>query len=151
MKKVNQERQDYVLVYPATIVPEGTGFVVNFRDLENVFTEAESYQDALLKAQEVLDILLLDMAQDDLPIPDSSPCQSGEVNITVSPEVAVPVLLHRLRMARDLSMADVAKTMGVTYQSYQQIEAGKNITLRSLKRAAAAMGAIVEIRLHTSV
>ena len=129
--------QELSLVYAAKITPSGDGFTVTFRDLDNVFTEGDTYEEAMFNAQEVLDILLLNMAQD-----------GHEIPITVSPEVAVPVLLHKLREVRHYSMADVARSMGVSYQNYQQIEAGKNITLKSLKRAAAAMGAIVEIKFY---
>lgn len=140
--------QELTLIYPAKIKPEGDGYVVTFRDLENIFTEADTYEEALFNAQEVLDLLLLEMSQDDLPISEPSTCRKGEVPITVSPEVTVPILLHKLRVERHFSMTKVAKTMGVSYQNYQQIESGKNITLRSLKKAAAALGAIVEIKFH---
>jgi antitoxin HicB len=140
--------QELSLVYPAKISPEEGGFVVSFRDLKNVFTEGDTYEEALFNAQEVLDLLLEDMTQDEIEIPSPSPCRKDEVLITVSPEVAVPVLLHKLRIVRHYTMADVARTMGVSYQNYQQIESGKNITLRSLKKAASALGAIVEIKLH---
>lgn len=140
--------QEYSLKYAAKITPEDDGFVVTFRDLKNVFSEGDTYEEAIFNAQEVLDLLLLDMAQDDFDIPDPTPCHKGEVPINVSPEVAVPVLLHKLRKKRHYSLTDVARSMGVSYQNYQQIETGKNITLKSLKRAAAALGAIVEIKLH---
>ena len=140
--------QEDSLVYSAKIVPDNGGFVVTFRDLENVFTEGDTYEEALFNAQEVLDLLLLEMAKDDSDIPNPSLCRKDEVPITVSPEVAVPVLLHKLRTKKHYTMAAVARSMGVSYQSYQQIEAGKNITLKSLKRAAAALGATVEIKLH---
>lgn len=134
------------LSYAAKIIPDKNGYVVTFRDLENIFSEGDTYEETVFHAREVLDLLLLDMAQDDLSIPDPTQPQKGEVLIAVSPEVAVPVLLHKLRKQRHYSMTDVANSMGVSYQNYQQIEAGKNITLKSLKKAAAALGAIVEIK-----
>ena len=137
------------LVYAAKITPDKGGYVVTFRDLENIFTEGDTYEEALFNAQEVLDLLLLDMTQEDRDIPDPSLCGKDEIPIAVSPEVAAPVLLHKLRNARHYTMSKVARTMGVSYQNYQQIETGKNITLKSLKRAAAALGATVEIRFHT--
>ncbi len=140
--------QEFSLVYPAKISPNGDGFVVTFRDLENVFTEGDTFEEALFNAQEVLDILLKDMTQDKMNISPPSPCNKDEVPITVSPEIAVPILLHKLRLVRHFTMADVARTMGVSYQNYQQIESGKNITLKSLKKAASALGAIVEIKLY---
>lgn len=136
------------LAYPAKITAEDNGFVVTFRDLKNVFTEADTYEEALFNAQEVLDLLLLDMVQDNLDIPTPTACRKGEVIVTVSPEVAAPILLNKLRQEQHYSMADVARSMGVSYQSYQEIEAGKNITLKRLKRAAAALGAITEIKLY---
>ena len=136
------------LIYPAKIVADGDGFVVTFRDLPHVFTEGDTYEEALFNAQEVLDILLKDMTHDELDIQPPSPCKKGEVFVTVSPDVSVPVLLHNLRLERHYTMADVARSMGVSYQNYQQIEAGKNITLKSLKKAALALGAVVEIKLH---
>ena len=137
------------LIYPAKIKQDGDGFVVTFRDLDNVFTEGETYEEALFNAQEVLDILLLDMAKSEMAIPEPSTCKKDEVPVSVSPDVTAPILLNKLRLSRRCSMADVARTMGVSYQNYQQIESGKNITLKSLKKAAAALGAIVEIKLHT--
>lgn len=136
------------LIYPATISEDDDGFVVSFRDLDNVFTEGDTYEEAIFNAQEVIDILLLDMVEDNIEIPQPTACRKDEVPVTVSPEVAVPILLHKLREQKHYSLADVARSIGVKYQTYQQIEAGKNITLRSLKKAAAALGATVEIKLH---
>ena len=141
-------KKEITLTYPAKIKKQADGYVVNFRDLPNIFTEANSYEQALINAQDVLDILLLDMAQDEFDTPNPSACRRGEIPVSVAPEVAVPVLLHKLRKQKHYTQANVADAMGVSYQTYQQIEMGKNITLRSLKRAAAALGAIVEIKLH---
>lgn len=140
-------KSELSLVYPAKITRDGDGYVVTFRDLENIFAEGDTAEEALCNAQEVLDILLLDMVQDEFDVPEPSLCRKKEVLVSVSPEVAVPVLLHHLRKERHFTQAEVARTMGVSYQNYQQMELGKNITLKSLKRAAAALGAIVEIKL----
>ena len=83
--------QEYSLVYPAKIVPDNGGFVVSFSDLENIFTEGDTYEEALFNAQEVLDLLLLEMAKDDSDISNPTPCRKDEVQITVRPEFAVPV------------------------------------------------------------
>jgi antitoxin HicB len=68
--------------------------------------------------------------------------------IAASPEVAAPALLHILRSISHRSMADVARAMGVSYQNYQRIESGKNLTMKSFKKAASALGSTVEIRLR---
>ncbi len=47
-----------------------------------------------------------------------------------------------MRTQNHRTMADVASVMGVSYQSYQRMESGKNLTLKSLKREASALGSL---------
>ncbi len=136
------------LTYGAKIDPDGEGFLVTFRDIENAFTYGETLEEAIFNAQEVLDLILLDRLEKNEKIEQPSAFKNGEVAIAVSPEVAAPALLHIMRELNNRSMADVARSMGVSYQSYQRMESGKNLTMRSLKRAASALGSTVEIRLR---
>lgn len=136
------------LTYGAKIERDGEGFLVTFRDIENAFTYGETFDEAIFNAQEVLDLMLLDSLEKDEMINLPSALKNGEVAIAVSPEVAAPALLYIMRALNNRTMADVARSMGVSYQSYQRMESGKNLTMRSLKRAASALGSIVEIRLR---
>jgi antitoxin HicB len=136
------------LTYGAKIEPDGEGFLVTFRDIENAFTYGGTLEEAIFNAQEVLDLILLDRLEKNEQIAQPSAFKNGEVAIAVSPEVAAPALLHIMRELNQRSMADVARSMGVSYQSYQRMESGKNLTMRSLKRAASALGSTVEIRLR---
>lgn len=136
------------LSYGAQIQPDGAGYLVTFRDIENAFTYGETLDEAIFNAQEVLDLMLLDRLEKDEEIPMPSTLKNGEIVITPSPEVVAPALLHIMRMLESRTMADIARTMGVAYQSYQRIESGKNLTMKSLKKAALALGSIVEIRLR---
>ncbi|OGV27868.1 MAG: hypothetical protein A3F18_03310 [Legionellales bacterium RIFCSPHIGHO2_12_FULL_37_14] len=136
------------LSYGAQIQPDGAGYLVTFRDIENAFTYGETLDEAIFNAQEVLDLMLLDRLEKNEEIPMPSKLKNGEVVITPSPEVVAPSLLHIMRMLESRTMADIARTMGVAYQSYQRIESGKNLTMKSLKKAALALGSIVEIRLR---
>ena len=136
------------LIYGAKIAPDGNGFLVTFRDIENAFTYGESLDEAIFNAQEVLDLMLLDKLEKGEEICLPSTIKNGEMAISASPEVAAPALLHIMRQLEKRTMADVASSMGVTYQSYQRMESGKNLTMRSFKRAASALGSSVEIRLR---
>ncbi len=136
------------LSYGAQIQPDGDGYLVTFRDIENAFTYGETLDEAIFNAQEVLDLMLLDRLEKDEEIPMPSKLKNGEIVITPNPDVVAPALLHIMRMLESRTMADIARTMGVAYQSYQRIESGKNLTMRSLKKAALALGSIVEIRLR---
>jgi antitoxin HicB len=143
-----KEKDVIDLTYGAKIEPDGDRYLVTFRDIENAFTGGETRDEAIFNAQEVLDLMLLDILEKDEEIPLPSPFQRGEIAITASPEVTAPALLHIMRTLNHRSMADVARAMGVSYQSYQRMESGKNLTMKSLKRAASALGSIVEIRLR---
>jgi antitoxin HicB len=136
------------LSYGAQIQPDGDGYLVTFRDIENAFTYGETLDEAVFNAQEVLDLMLLDRLEKDEEIPMPSKLKNGEIVVTPSPEVVAPALLHIMRISEQRTMADIAKTMGVAYQSYQRIESGKNLTMKSLKKAALALGSMVEIRLR---
>lgn len=136
------------LAYNAKIKKDGDGFLVTFRDIKNAFTYGSSYEEAIFNAQEALDLMLLDRLEKNEKIPLPSSARKGEISVPASPDVAAPVLLHLLRTQNHRSMADVAKAMGVSYQSYQRIESGKNLTMKSLKKAALALGSVVEIRLR---
>jgi antitoxin HicB len=135
------------LVYGASLSHDEDGIVVTFRDLENAFSWGATEAEAIFNAQEALDGVLDSMTAQDQEIPLPSPIQGSEIGIAVSPEVAAPVLLHALRMQQQKSLAQVAQTLGKSYQAYQRMEKiGSNLTLKSLKLAAAALGATVEIR-----
>jgi len=139
------------LVYGATLSHDGDGIVVTFRDLDNVFSWGETEEEAIFNAREALDGVLNAMAAHAQEVTLPSKMQEGEIGIAVSPEVAAPVMLHTLRMQQQKSLVQVATTLGKSYQAYQRMEkTGSNLTLKSLKLAAAALGATVEIRFKTS-
>ena len=136
------------LTYPVKIERDGKGYLVTFRDITNAFTYGETREEAVLNAQEVLDLMLLDAIEKNEEIQLPSNARKGEVLVSASPDVAAPVLLHLLRIDNKITMAQVAKKMGVPYQSYQRMESGKNLTMKSIKRAARALGATVEISIR---
>jgi antitoxin HicB len=138
------------LSYPAKIEKDEDEFLVTFRDLPNVFANGESKQEAIFNAQEVLDLLLEEMHKDKLDIAIPSKNKKGEIMVPVSPEIAAPIMLRRLRLIHNYTFEDVARIMNVKYQTYQQIESGKNITLKSLRKAAMAFGATVELGFLTN-
>jgi antitoxin HicB len=143
------KKQVLELVYGACIKPDGNGFLITFRDLPNVFSYGETCEEAIFNVVEALDGVLLEMVAEDLKIPYPSMIQDNEEAISVSPEIAAPVMLHILRLDVGKTIANLAQAMEVKYQTYQRMEkTGNNLTLKNLKRAARLMGATVELRLR---
>jgi antitoxin HicB len=141
------QRQIFELTYGASITSDDESFLVTFRDLSNVFTCGQTHEEAIFNAVEALDGVLLEMVSEDSAIPLPSELKPDEEAISVSPEVAAPVMLHLLRKESGQTIADIAQTMEIKYQTYQRMEtSGRYLTLKNLKRAARAIGATVELR-----
>ena len=59
-------------VYPAVFTEEDCGYSINFPDLENCFTSAETLGDGLKMANDVLCLMLYEMEQNGETIPAAS-------------------------------------------------------------------------------
>lgn len=71
-------------VFPAVLTPEDGGYVVEFPDIENCFTQGEDLCEAVEMAQDVLNLMLMTMEDDKKPIPVPSgaadiQCAEGSV------------------------------------------------------------------------
>lgn len=140
--------QELNLSYPAQIKREGKVWTVAFIDFD-AFSEGDSLQEAIFNAQEALDVTLLGLMDTKQSIKVPSQCAGGDIHyISASPEVCVPILLYQRRKNEDKTIADVAKAMHVSLQRYHNIESGRNITLKTLKNAAAAVGATVAVKFN---
>lgn len=141
-------KKEITLTYYAKITHEHDGYTITFRDLPNVFSEGDTKEEALKNAQEALDGVLSVMAADDFEIPEPSRARANEYPIPVSADIAAPILLSLVRKKNTKSQSAIARSMDVPYQQYQRLEHNCNMTLRSLKRAASAMGSRVEIKFY---
>ncbi|MGH8322128.1 MAG: helix-turn-helix domain-containing protein, partial [Gammaproteobacteria bacterium] len=98
--------------------------------------------------RQALDGVLASMLDHGLDIPVPTKPRKGEYEIPVGLAISAPLSLYLMRKRMNLTMAQVAVALGVTYQRYQSIEKpGANITAKTLQAAAAAMGAVVELKI----
>jgi len=70
-------------VYPAVFTPDEYGYLVRFPDVENCFTEGKTLDEALEMAQDVLNLMLMTLEDEGLPINPASDikavaCEEGE-------------------------------------------------------------------------
>ena len=59
-------------VFPAVFTPEDSGYIVNFPDIQNCFTQGNDLSDALDMARDALNLMLMVMEDDENPIPAAS-------------------------------------------------------------------------------
>lgn len=72
--------------YPALIIKEDDGFVVEFPNLEDTFTAGDTKEEAYENAEDVLNLMLWNREEKDIPIPEASSIDEIEIpeNATVA-------------------------------------------------------------------
>ena len=128
-----------MIAYPALFEydEEDKIFNVRFPDLPGCLTYGETIERAKEMAKEALTGFLQSVDARRLKIPNPSKLTGDEV-IYVEPEtpVAFAVWLKKQRERLELSQSDVAKKLGIKYQTYQRIESPTktNPTLRTIMK-----------------
>jgi antitoxin HicB len=137
-----------MLKYPAIFHPEDSGFSIEFPDLPGCLSEGNNLEDALAMAEEALNGHIGCLIEMDRDVPDPSDIRGENIfYIPVEPEIAIPILLKKLRKLERLSQSDVARRINIAYQSYQRIEnvKGFNASIKTLSRIAKALGKRLDI------
>lgn len=126
--------------FPAKLEPQETsGYVVQFIDLEEVFTEGETIEECLFNGTEVLTGMLELYMEQGKNIP--RPSENVENVYYIAPEVKVQSALL-IKWARgDKPLADIARALDTSWPAAQRLEDPTHwATLRQLDKAAAALG-----------
>jgi antitoxin HicB len=128
-----------MISYPALFEydEEEKVYNVRFPDLPGCFTYGETIDEAKSMAKEALTGFLQSVDARKMRLPDPSKLGGKEV-LYVEPEtpVAFAIWLRKQREALGLSQSDVAKKLGIKYQTYQRIESPSktNPTLKTIMR-----------------
>ena len=129
------------LEYPYTLEPqESGGFVVQFVDIEEAFTEGATPEECAFNAAEVLTGILEQRLEDGVEIPLPS---KRDRQLVASPNAAVQtaILVRVTRQEEGKSLADLARALGTSWPAVQRLEKpNANPTLKQLERAANALG-----------
>ena len=73
--------------FPALIVKEEDGFVVEFPDLEDAFTQGDTWEEAFENAEDVLNLMLWNREENNIPIPHSS--SIDEIDVPANATIAL--------------------------------------------------------------
>jgi antitoxin HicB len=126
-----------MISYPAVFEYDvgDDAYNVSFPDLPGCFTFGDTVEEAKVNAQEALTAYLESIDGRRLKIPEPSE-QKGENVYRIEPDTTVgfAIRLKKQREARGLSQSDIAKQLGITYQTYQRIEnpTKSNPTLKTI-------------------
>lgn len=135
------------MYYTSKIEKTEGQYLVNFPDFENINTYGKTLENAILNAEEALNgSLETDFDRGfNLPMPKS---KKGKrlFPIKVALNIEVAHLLRNLRNGQ--SQTEIAKKLGVSYQSYQKLENPRlsNPTLKTLQKLSKVFGRQVEVK-----
>ena len=133
------------MVYYCTIEKEGNEFIAQFPDMPNIITCGFTHDEALVMAKEALEGCLESDISHGLPIP--KPSYKKGYPIVVASHIALAQRLRELR--GEQSQTDIAKKLGLSYQSYQRLENPKkaNPTIKTLEKIAHVYGTELRVAL----
>jgi antitoxin HicB len=128
--------------FPAHITPqEGGGFLVQFVDLPDTFTEGETLDEALFNASEVLSgMLAWHLEQGHVVQPPARGLEGSDVHyITPDSKTQSALLLRAARAQR--TFADLARALETSWPAAKRLEDASHWpSLKTLDRAARVLG-----------
>ena len=126
------------MVYNCTIEKDGNVYIAQFPDIPFAQTCGFSHEEALAMAKEVLDISLEEEIARNHEVP--GPSFAGGFPVSVASHIALTLQLRKLR--GDQSQSEIARRLGLSYQSYQRLENPRkaNPTVKTLEKIARVYG-----------
>lgn len=137
-----------MLRYPATIAPDGPGFMASFRDIPEALTGATTREATLHMAADAL-VTALDFYFDDgRAIPAPSRARPGEVLVALPASVQAKVLLLNEMVSQGVSRAELARRLGTHKQEITRLVNLHHATkIDTLADALRALGRELDMRL----
>jgi len=130
-----------MLQYPATVKKTAESYLVSFVDFENISTWGETFEKALVNAEEALNGCLESDFERGFSIPEPAKRKGRSVHyVPVRPHIAVALMLRKLRAGR--SQREIARKLDISFQVYQRLENPRksNPTLKTLEKVARVYG-----------
>lgn len=119
--------------YPAVFYPDGDGWSVEFPDLENCFTSADSLEEALIEAQSILEdcMYFREVQKDEIPEPT-------DVDAIVPPEggLVQRVVADMGPTRRAWSKKSVKKTLTVPSWMEEELKKHEDINVSFILQEA---------------
>ncbi len=108
-------------LYNATFTPDKTdgGYTITFTDLPEAISQAETMDDAMIEATELLEMALVGRIKRKEPIP--TPTELVDHAIAVPLQTALKTALYLSLNQKQLTQTDFSKLMGTSYREASRI------------------------------
>jgi antitoxin HicB len=114
-------RREMPLSWPVTLDPaEEGGFVVNFPDFPEGWSQGESREEALVQAADLLETMVANYIAEGWDLPDASR-PAGRPLVPLAPLVAAKAELYRAMRRVGITKAELARRIGISPQQAQRL------------------------------
>jgi antitoxin HicB len=119
-------RLDQPLAWPVSLEPaEEGGFVVNFPDFPEGWSQGETREEALLQAADLLETIVANYMAEGWDLPDPSPDAAGRPVVALAPLVAAKAELYRAMSLRRATA--YASALSSAFASFRSAESKPSV------------------------
>jgi len=135
-----------MLRYPALIEPDGSGFMVSFRDIPEALSGGATPEEARAMAADALLTAMDFYFEDKRPVPAPSKAKKGEELIALPASVSAKVLLLNEMIAQKVTPSQLARRLNTRPQDVNRIVNLGHVTkIDTIADALEALGKHLEI------
>lgn len=135
-----------MLTYPATLTPDGDGYLVQFPDLPEALTQGSTREEALDMAADALRTAMDFYFEDGRRVPMPSRVKRGQIGIELPPSVVAKVLLLNAMLEQRVTAAELARRLHTSPQSVNRIvNLGHPTKIDTVASAMKALGQRMEL------
>lgn len=110
-----------MLIYPATLTPDGNGYLVRFPDIPEALTQGRTRDEALDMATDALRTAMEFYVEDGRAVPMPSRVKRGQVGVELPPSIAAKVLLLNTMLEQRVTAAELARRLHTSPQSVNRL------------------------------
>ncbi|HET9818347.1 MAG TPA: type II toxin-antitoxin system HicB family antitoxin [Rhodanobacteraceae bacterium] len=110
-----------MLIYPATLKPDGDGYLVKFPDIPEALTQGTTREEALGMAADALRTAMDFYFEDGRRVPMPSRVKRGQVAVELPPSVGAKVLLLNTMLEQGVTAAELARRLHTSPQSVNRL------------------------------
>jgi len=135
-----------MLRYPALIEPDGSGFMVSFRDIPEALSGGATLEEARAMAADALLTAMDFYFEDKRPVPAPSKAKKGEELIALPASVSAKVLLLNEMIAQKVTPSELARRLNTRPQDVNRIVNLGHVTkIDTIAEALEALGKHLEL------
>jgi len=135
-----------MLIYPATLTPDGDGYLVQFPDIPEALTQGGTREEALDMAADALRTAMDFYVEDGRPVPMPSRVKRGQLVVELPPSVGAKVLLLNTMLEQRVTAAELARRLRTSPQSVNRlVNLGHATRIDTIAIALKALGRRMEL------